>query len=174
MNKAGTKLSKLDRFLVSKCISEDIPNIRVTAIDHMWSNHTPILLHAMKSDFGPCPFKFYNSWLNRDGFDNLIKSTWSTLEAPNDGRIHRSHEKLRCLKTAIKQWHSNIRNNDRTPKQVALSDIKDIEKKIDDGSASSSDRDKRIKLLQDLDRLKMKIFSSFFHDTFHLKRDHTF
>ncbi|GJT51648.1 putative RNA-directed DNA polymerase, eukaryota, reverse transcriptase zinc-binding domain protein, partial [Tanacetum coccineum] len=94
-----TKLSKLDRFLISEGISEDIPYIRVTMIDRIW-----------------------------DGFDNLIKSTWSTLEAPNDGRILRSHEKLRCLKTAIKQlrylktaikqWHSNTRNNDRTLKQL--------------------------------------------------------
>ncbi|GJR41081.1 RNA-directed DNA polymerase, eukaryota [Tanacetum coccineum] len=119
----------------------------------MWSNHTPILLYAMKPDFGPSPLKFYNSWLNRDGFDDLIKSTWSTLEAPNDCRILRSRDKLRCIKTAIKQWHSNTKNNDRTLKQVALYDIKDIEKKIDDGSASSSNRDKRIKLLQDIDKL---------------------
>ncbi|GKC76820.1 hypothetical protein Tco_1127594 [Tanacetum coccineum] len=114
-------------------IREVIPDIRVTAIDRMSSDHTPILLHVMKSDFGPTPFKFYNSWLNRDGFDDLIKSKWSTLEAPNDGGIIRFHEKLR--------------NNDRILKQVTLSDIKDIEKKIDDGSASSSDRNKRIKLL---------------------------
>ncbi|GJW51044.1 hypothetical protein Tco_0092395 [Tanacetum coccineum] len=104
-------------------ISEDIPDMRVTVIDRMWSDHNPILIHAMKSDFGPIPFK-YNSWLNMDGFDDLIKSTWSTLEAPNDGRILRSHEKLR------------------------------YRKKIDDGLASSSDRDKRIKLLQDIDKLE--------------------
>nr|GEX96189.1 RNA-directed DNA polymerase, eukaryota [Tanacetum cinerariifolium] len=153
MNKAGTKLSKLDRFLISEGIPEDIPDIRVTAINRMWSDHTPILLHAMKLDFGPSPFKF-NSWLNRDSFDDLIKSTWPTLEALNAGRIFRSYGKLRCLKTAIKQWHSNTRNNYRTLKHVALSDIKDIEKNIDDGSASSSDRDERIKLLQDIDKLE--------------------
>ncbi|GJY38125.1 RNA-directed DNA polymerase, eukaryota, reverse transcriptase zinc-binding domain protein [Tanacetum coccineum] len=153
MNKEGTKLIKLDRFLISKGIPKDIPDIRVTAIDRMWSDHTPILLHAMKLDFGPSHFKFYNSWLNRDSFDDHIKSTLSTLVAPNDGGILRSHEKLRCLKTAIKQWHSNTRNNDCTLKQVALSDIKDIEKNIDDGSASSSDRDKHIKLLQDINKL---------------------
>ncbi|GJV35093.1 RNA-directed DNA polymerase, eukaryota, reverse transcriptase zinc-binding domain protein [Tanacetum coccineum] len=122
MNKEGTKLSKLDRFLISEGISEDIPDIRVTAIDCMWSDHTLILLHAMKLDFGP-------------------------------NRILKSHEKLRCLKTTIKQWHSNTRNNDRTLKQVALSDIKDLEKKIDDGSVSSLDHDKRIKVLQDIDKL---------------------
>nr|GEU55069.1 hypothetical protein [Tanacetum cinerariifolium] len=135
-------------------ILEDIPDIRVTSIDRIWSDHTPIPLHAMKSDFGPSPFKFYNSWLNRDGFGDLVKSTWFTLEAPNDGRILRSHEKLSCVKTDIKQWHSYTRNNDRTLKQVALYDIIDIEKKIDDGLASSSDRDKQIKLLQDIDKLE--------------------
>nr|GEY62316.1 RNA-directed DNA polymerase, eukaryota [Tanacetum cinerariifolium] len=87
MNKAGTKLSKLDRFVISEGIHEDIPDIRVMAIDRMWSDHTPILLHAMKSNFSPSHFKFFNSWLNRDGFDDLIKSKWSTLEAPNDSRI---------------------------------------------------------------------------------------
>ncbi|GJZ61969.1 hypothetical protein Tco_0618106 [Tanacetum coccineum] len=123
MNKVGTKLSKLDRFLIFEGISEVIPDIRVTAIDHMSLDHTPILLHVMKSDFGPTLFKFYNSWLNRDGFDGLIKSKWSTLEAPNDGRI--------------------IRNNDCTLKQVALSDIKDIEKKIDDGSDIEGDENSK-------------------------------
>nr|GEZ82430.1 RNA-directed DNA polymerase, eukaryota [Tanacetum cinerariifolium] len=106
MNKASTKLNKIDRFLISEGILEDIPDIRVTAVD-----------------------------------------------PPNDGRILRSHEKLRCLKTAIKQWNSNTRNNDHTLKQVALYDIKDIEKNIDDGSSSSLDRDKRIKLPQDINKL---------------------
>nr|GEU71583.1 RNA-directed DNA polymerase, eukaryota [Tanacetum cinerariifolium] len=75
MNKACTKLSKLNRFLISEGITEDIPDIKITAIDRMWSDHSPILLHVKKPNFGPSPFKFYNMWLNRDGFDDLIKST---------------------------------------------------------------------------------------------------
>ncbi|GKD06940.1 putative RNA-directed DNA polymerase, eukaryota, reverse transcriptase zinc-binding domain protein, partial [Tanacetum coccineum] len=128
MNKAGTKLSKLDRFLISEGIIEDIPDIKITAIDRMWSDHSPILLHVKKADFGPSPFKFYNSWLNRDGFDDLIKSMWSSMDTSNRNSNIMSHEKLR--------------------------EIKDIEKKIDDGSASTSDREKRITLLQDIDRLE--------------------
>ncbi|PWA39732.1 Mediator of RNA polymerase II transcription subunit 13 like [Artemisia annua] len=111
---------------------EAIPDIRITTIDRMWSDHNPILLHVKKSDFGPTPFKFYNSWLTRDGFDDLIKSKWATLDTSNGGRFLKSHEKLRGLKTAIKQWHVDVRNNDRSQKQVTLSEIKDIEKKIDD------------------------------------------
>nr|GEY40407.1 RNA-directed DNA polymerase, eukaryota [Tanacetum cinerariifolium] len=96
MNKSGAKLSNLDRFLTFEGILKYIPDIKVMAIDRMWSDHIPILLHDMKSYFGSSPFKFYNSRLNKDGFDDLIKSMWSTLEAPNDGRILWSYEKLRA------------------------------------------------------------------------------
>ena len=104
MNKAGTKLSKLDRFLISDEVLEILPDIRITALDRLWSDHTPILFHISKSDFGPIPFKLYNSWLSRDGFDDVIKAAWSSLENNNnDGRILKSHEKLRSLKASIKQ-----------------------------------------------------------------------
>nr|GEY22331.1 Gag-Pol polyprotein [Tanacetum cinerariifolium] len=83
MNKVGTKLSKLDRFLISKRIAEDIPDIKVMAIDRMWSDHSLILLHIKKADFGPSPFKFYNTWLNRYGFDDIIKSMWASMDTSN-------------------------------------------------------------------------------------------
>ncbi|GKB21975.1 RNA-directed DNA polymerase, eukaryota, reverse transcriptase zinc-binding domain protein [Tanacetum coccineum] len=74
MNKAGTKLSKLDRFLILEDVIDLLPDIRITALDKIWSDHNPILLHVDKIDFGPSPFKLYNLWLLRDGFDDLIKS----------------------------------------------------------------------------------------------------
>nr|GEU43633.1 RNA-directed DNA polymerase, eukaryota [Tanacetum cinerariifolium] len=49
---AGTKLSKLDRFLISEGVMEDIPDIKVTAIERLWSDHSLILLHSKKVDLG--------------------------------------------------------------------------------------------------------------------------
>ncbi|GJZ58116.1 RNA-directed DNA polymerase, eukaryota, reverse transcriptase zinc-binding domain protein [Tanacetum coccineum] len=46
MNKAGTNLSKLGRFLISKDVLESTPDIRITALERLWSDHTPILLHV--------------------------------------------------------------------------------------------------------------------------------
>nr|GEX75066.1 RNA-directed DNA polymerase, eukaryota [Tanacetum cinerariifolium] len=111
-------------------VMEDIPNIKVTAIERLWSDHSPILLHSKKANFGPFPFKLYNSWLSRDGFDDTIKSTWDSMETGYGSNKISSH------------------------KSANLSEIHDIEKKIDDGSASISDREKRIKLLQDIDKLE--------------------
>ena len=108
MNKAGTKLSKLDRFLISEAVLEALPDIHITALDRLWSDHNPILLHVNKSDFGPTPFKLYNSWLLRDSFDDLIKSEWANLEGYNNGRKLKCHEKFWHLKTKIKQWHVNL------------------------------------------------------------------
>nr|GFA02235.1 RNA-directed DNA polymerase, eukaryota, reverse transcriptase zinc-binding domain protein [Tanacetum cinerariifolium] len=84
MNKAGSKLSKLDRFLISEGVMEDILDIKVTAIERLWSDHSHIRLHSKKADFGPSPFKLYNSWLSKDGFDDIVKSTWDSMETSNE------------------------------------------------------------------------------------------
>ncbi|GJR96224.1 pentatricopeptide repeat-containing protein [Tanacetum coccineum] len=65
-----------------------------------------------------------------------------------------SYEKIRFLKARIKQWHIETRNSDRTIKKDNLQVIKSIEEKIEVGSANEIDRDTRIKLLQEVDRLE--------------------
>ncbi|GJW49517.1 RNA-directed DNA polymerase, eukaryota, reverse transcriptase zinc-binding domain protein [Tanacetum coccineum] len=122
MNKAGTKLSKLDRFLISEDVIDLLPDIRITALDRIWSDHNPILLHVDKIDFGPSPFKLYNSWLLRDGFDDLIKSEWDSLDF----------------------------NNSEFPIK-SLEELSSIEKKINEGSASPSDTENRLNLLHELE-----------------------
>nr|GEV03788.1 RNA-directed DNA polymerase, eukaryota [Tanacetum cinerariifolium] len=49
MNKAGTKLSKLDRFLFSENVIKALFDVQVTALDKL--DHNPILLHCNKSDY---------------------------------------------------------------------------------------------------------------------------
>ncbi|GKA50055.1 RNA-directed DNA polymerase, eukaryota, reverse transcriptase zinc-binding domain protein [Tanacetum coccineum] len=147
MNK-GTKLSKFDRFLISEDVTIRLPDVRITALDRLWSDHNPILLHIDKTDFGPTPFKLYNSWLLRDGFDNLIKEEWELL----DSNL-KCHEKFRRLKDKIKQWSNNIKTLERNKKTVALEEINSIEKRIDEGSAMPSDNDHRLILLQEIEKI---------------------
>ncbi|GJW82297.1 RNA-directed DNA polymerase, eukaryota, reverse transcriptase zinc-binding domain protein [Tanacetum coccineum] len=83
MNKTGTKLNKLDRFLISKEAAEALPDVYVTAIDRLWSDHNHILLYVSKFDFGPMPFKLFHSWLLHDSFDEVIKTELPKLEEHN-------------------------------------------------------------------------------------------
>ncbi|GJX46560.1 RNA-directed DNA polymerase, eukaryota, reverse transcriptase zinc-binding domain protein [Tanacetum coccineum] len=90
----------------------------------------------------------YNSWLLRDGFDNLIKEEWELL----DSNL-KCHEKFRRLKDKIKQWSNNIKTLERNRKTVALEEINSIEKRIDEGSAMPSDNDHRLILLQEIEKI---------------------
>ncbi|GKB52504.1 putative RNA-directed DNA polymerase, eukaryota, reverse transcriptase zinc-binding domain protein [Tanacetum coccineum] len=64
-------------------------------------DHRPILLNDHVVDFGPIPFWFYHSWLDLEGFHNLVVDTWR-----NDGIVHANglisfKKKLQNLKYAI-------------------------------------------------------------------------
>ncbi|GJQ91567.1 RNA-directed DNA polymerase, eukaryota, reverse transcriptase zinc-binding domain protein [Tanacetum coccineum] len=139
MNKACIKLSKLDRFLILEDAIDLLLDIRITALDRIWLDHNPILLHVDKIDFGPSPFKLYNSWLLRDGFDDLIKSKWDSFDSNNSGFPIKCHEKFRILKAKIRQWNNNNKTMERNKKAAVLEELSYIEKKIDKGSASPSD-----------------------------------
>ncbi|GJX77165.1 putative RNA-directed DNA polymerase, eukaryota, reverse transcriptase zinc-binding domain protein [Tanacetum coccineum] len=120
MNKAGTKLSKFDRFLITKDILESLADIRVTALDCSWSNHNPILLHYNKFDFRPIPFKLYYSWFLRDGFDEVVMNELAYLGQSGDGTKLSSLVKLKLLKAKIKEWYVHSKNNERAHKQDVL------------------------------------------------------
>ncbi|GJY58579.1 RNA-directed DNA polymerase, eukaryota [Tanacetum coccineum] len=66
-------------------VDEALPDVRVTAIDRLWSNHNHILLHVSKYDFVPTPFKIFHSWLLRDSFDEVIKTEFFPLFANSSG-----------------------------------------------------------------------------------------
>nr|GEV31390.1 ribonuclease H-like domain-containing protein [Tanacetum cinerariifolium] len=106
MNKAGTKLSKLDRFLIFKKVLEVLPDIRIIALDRLWSDHTPLIFNISKSDFGPIPFKLYNSWLSRDSFDEVFNLAWTSLGNDNDGKILRS-SKRSMLRRLLASFQDN-------------------------------------------------------------------
>ncbi|GJW07795.1 RNA-directed DNA polymerase, eukaryota, reverse transcriptase zinc-binding domain protein [Tanacetum coccineum] len=115
----------------SEEVAEALPDVRVTAIDHLWSDHNHILLHVSKSDFGPTPFKLFHSRLLRDSFDEVIKTELPKLEEYSFGRKLLSHEKFRLLKSRIKQWHSETKTSDCVNKHDNLRLTKSIEEKIE-------------------------------------------
>ena len=128
--------------------------MRVTALDRLWSDHNPILLHCNKADFGPAPFKIYHSLILRECFDYLISLEWANMGQNVDGINILSHEKLKRLKVKIKHWVANFKSGERIHKQEIMSALKKLEEKIEVGSASPKDHEKRIKLIHEDDSLE--------------------
>ncbi|GJT01741.1 RNA-directed DNA polymerase, eukaryota, reverse transcriptase zinc-binding domain protein [Tanacetum coccineum] len=82
-----------------------------------------------------------------------IKTGLPKLEEHNFERKLLSDEKFCLLKARVKQWHSETKTLDRVTKHDNLQLIKSIEEKIEAGTVNDNDRDSRIKLLQEVDRL---------------------
>ncbi|KAJ0638467.1 putative RNA-directed DNA polymerase [Helianthus annuus] len=99
----GTKLSKLDRFLVCLGFLERWPNASVLALNRDISDHRPIILNTTPADFGHTPFRFYNSWLEINGFQEHVTQLCLafSFSGPPDLRLA---VKLRWLKNKIKDW----------------------------------------------------------------------
>ncbi|XP_023765937.1 uncharacterized protein LOC111914428 [Lactuca sativa] len=101
MSRADAKLSKLDRFLVCPKFLSSFPLSSVTAHPRELSDHCPITLSSAMSDFGPIPFKLFNSWLLRDGFDQVVSEAWNKFKGYGTPYMA---AKLRFLKEMIKKW----------------------------------------------------------------------
>ncbi|GJR02111.1 RNA-directed DNA polymerase, eukaryota [Tanacetum coccineum] len=55
-HKSATKMSKLDRFLMSESLLSTWPNITAVTLEHYLSDHRPILLRESHFDYCPTPF----------------------------------------------------------------------------------------------------------------------
>nr|GEW26458.1 RNA-directed DNA polymerase, eukaryota, reverse transcriptase zinc-binding domain protein [Tanacetum cinerariifolium] len=163
MNKAGSKMSKLDRFLVSQHVTNIFPDIKVRALPRGWSNHSPILLHCDKTDYGLLPFKFFHSWLQHEGFDDCLQKAYKEYSITNPQMPF--HEKLKRLKKTIKEWNHQGKSTDMSRKLKIVRKLEDIKEKIDSNSAFDSEKEDTMKLLKERDEN-----TQFFHDILKQKR----
>lgn len=67
-------MSKLDRFLVSKELLANWPSLSAKVLECVFSDHCPIMLKNIETDFGPVTFRFFNHWMQEVGFNEMIKN----------------------------------------------------------------------------------------------------
>nr|GEW84339.1 RNA-directed DNA polymerase, eukaryota, reverse transcriptase zinc-binding domain protein [Tanacetum cinerariifolium] len=151
MNKVGSKMSKLDRFLILDNVNQEIPNLQVVALDRIWSDHNPILLHLKKFDFGSTPFKIFHSWFDRIDFEKVVKDKWDDITGEVLGHTKSLHTKLKDLKSHFKIWYSHTKEVETSSMNLLLADMRNLDQKIDEGLASDEDKSSRIRKLQELD-----------------------
>ncbi|GJW61693.1 RNA-directed DNA polymerase, eukaryota [Tanacetum coccineum] len=107
MNKRGTKLSKIDRFLETHHFLSKWPNVGLTASDRDLTDHCPLVLKTHSVDYGPTPFKFFNSWLLSEDFPSIVALAWQNYNNPTVPQV--SHPTI-FLKNKLQ---NNSRNRPR-------------------------------------------------------------
>ncbi|GJS74583.1 RNA-directed DNA polymerase, eukaryota, reverse transcriptase zinc-binding domain protein [Tanacetum coccineum] len=119
MNKYGTKMSKLDRFLLSEEVFDDNPDLKAIVLDRLWSDHSPILLHIQKTDYGPTPFKIFHSWFQRKDVDVVVKQAF----------VDSSQEATRLLHDIDRKIDSSMASNlDKETRLQLLQEIYNIDR----------------------------------------------
>ncbi|GKE57647.1 hypothetical protein Tco_1496832 [Tanacetum coccineum] len=150
-------MSKLDRFLISDGVLDDNNDLKALVLDRLWSDHNPILLHSLKTDYGTIPFKFFSSWLQRKGIDEVIKNAYEDCSNDRVGHAVFLHDKLQFIKNQLKSLHAENNMVDVSRKRDLTSKLGDLELKIDSTGASEEEKEKRIQILQqlnDIDRFE--------------------
>nr|GEX39358.1 RNA-directed DNA polymerase, eukaryota [Tanacetum cinerariifolium] len=130
---SALKMSKLDRFLVSEGIFSMFPSIPALCLDRHLSDHRPILLREVHMDFVPIPFRFYHSWFDFVGFDDMIKLSWASLKYSNIDGMTRFKKKLQDLKVIIRRWVKTKRLEMVGSKLDTIAELEKIDKAMDIG-----------------------------------------
>nr|GEW61541.1 RNA-directed DNA polymerase, eukaryota [Tanacetum cinerariifolium] len=96
-HKTATKMSKLDRFLIFEGLLTTYPNLSAICLDRHLSDHRPILLKDVHSDYDAIPFRMFNSWFQMDGFDKMVEQTWKSMDIVDPNGLIRLKKKLQVL-----------------------------------------------------------------------------
>ncbi|GKA69987.1 putative RNA-directed DNA polymerase, eukaryota, reverse transcriptase zinc-binding domain protein [Tanacetum coccineum] len=158
-DKWGSKMSKLDQFLVSERCCEAFPHITGVVLEKGILDHCPILLKEYVVDYGPIPFRFFHSWLEMEGFHDLVVYTWKKDGIVETNGLISFKKKLQNLKYVIREWITSRKGEANNLKKEHQMRFSSIDTKINQGCACEKDllnRKESILFLGDLDRLEAK------------------
>ncbi|XP_022040686.1 uncharacterized protein LOC110943242 [Helianthus annuus] len=122
VNGSNPKHNKIDRFLVCHRFLEDWSDACLLALPRYLSGHSPLILAINPIDFGPKPFRFFNSCLDKDGFGEVVKSACDSFIGGGVADLNLSN-KLKFLKQALKVWFSESKAWDEELKDNLCSEL---------------------------------------------------
>ncbi|GKU94766.1 hypothetical protein SLEP1_g8212 [Rubroshorea leprosula] len=103
----GNYMSRIDRFLLSEGWLSKWGEARQWGLRRSMSDHCPILLKHQTIEWGPKPFRFFDSWLEQEGCSKLIKEVWNDTQIQGWAGF-RLKEKLKTTKEALRKWSKNL------------------------------------------------------------------
>nr|GEW28263.1 RNA-directed DNA polymerase, eukaryota, reverse transcriptase zinc-binding domain protein [Tanacetum cinerariifolium] len=148
-HRSASTMSKLDRFLVSESFLNACPNFSVKSLDIYLSDHRPILLHDSCFDYGPIPFRSFHYWLEVEGFEKFVNEAWKDFAAEGDNKMLNFINKLKNLKTRIREWNGS-RQTLKNSKKWLIRELSNVDRLIDQDKGSVDIMLKRSEILKSM------------------------
>nr|GEV18268.1 RNA-directed DNA polymerase, eukaryota [Tanacetum cinerariifolium] len=151
-HKSATKMSKLDRFLISKNLLNTCPNITAITLERYHSDHRPILLRESHFDYGPTPFRFFHHWIKMEGFSKVVEDAWREGPCDESNAMINIMIKLKYLKTKIREWNKKNMLSAKNVK-AKYKDVEALETIIDKGDGNVEVVNKRMEVVNTLQKI---------------------
>ena len=100
-------LGKVRSFLISPILLSWFPNLLQKSFPRSISNHCPILLGFYKVDWGPCPFRFFNHWLENKSMMSDAMEGWKRCTILGSAGLILSN-KVKATKRRLKSWSNQL------------------------------------------------------------------
>nr|GEX37199.1 RNA-directed DNA polymerase, eukaryota, reverse transcriptase zinc-binding domain protein [Tanacetum cinerariifolium] len=152
-HKSVTKISKLDRFLVSESLLNTCANISAITLERYLSDHRPIVLREYHFDYGPTPFKIFHYWFEMEGFSKIVEDAWKESPSDESNAMIRMMGKLKFLKTKIREWNKTNMLCWKNIKAQSKADLEVVEVIIDSGNGNEEIAIKRMELVKNLQHI---------------------
>ncbi|KAK1424776.1 hypothetical protein QVD17_20114 [Tagetes erecta] len=134
-----TKLSKLDRMLVSMDFMAAWPNAVLSALDRGRPDHCPLILECSAMDFGPFPFRFFNSWLKNPQLPAIVSLAIQDSHSANFPSDKKLAIKLKNIKGAVKAWRASEIEKEQGSICIWEAEFANIESKAENGILNEDD-----------------------------------
>nr|GFB23780.1 RNA-directed DNA polymerase, eukaryota [Tanacetum cinerariifolium] len=108
-------------------------------------------------DYGPIPFRFYNYWLEVDGFDKMVRDAWNVAPGNKKNAIRNFMYKLKYTKEKIRGWLSTYRLNSRGALAKLKEDLRMFDEAIDKGNSPVEMVHKRLETLNKIQQVTTPI-----------------
>ncbi|GJT84084.1 putative RNA-directed DNA polymerase, partial [Tanacetum coccineum] len=140
-DKNGTKVSKLDRFLVTHNFLDLWSDASVSVLCRSYSDHCPILLQVGLPDLGPKSFNFFDKWIGVAELVGVIANALaSTPNSPSPDL--RLKDKIKTLRSAIRCWAIKRASAEAKAKEDMLNYLVKWDIKVESGQINQFDVDK--------------------------------
>ncbi|KAL8469021.1 hypothetical protein ACS0TY_032008 [Phlomoides rotata] len=103
----GSCKSRIDRIMVNKEWLGKWPNQALKGMGRSISDHIPIYLDTTQRDWGPRPFRFFNTWMTHSNFKEFFKAKWTSYQV-SGWTGFRLKEKLKFFRNDLKIWNREV------------------------------------------------------------------
>ncbi|GJW87966.1 RNA-directed DNA polymerase, eukaryota [Tanacetum coccineum] len=153
-HKSTAKMSKLDRFLISKDLMRIWPNVSSIILDRYLSDQRPILLHEISLDYGPTSFCFFHNWFDLDGFNLFVTEAWKAINIQEPNAMLKLVKKLKLLKGQIRLWVKDKKDKEQLLKNSLKKKLAAIDSSLDKEDATSDALEDRLNTMNNLTNLE--------------------